>query len=365
VEDLWNGLIDASQQFVIPDWDALIALLPVFLAIPVVLYLAWLVIRFANAGPTRRGKRRIPPTAPAGIHMPGPSFAPVLGAIGAFFLVFGVIAGGLWLLIGGVILAITLLYWGRESLREYDHIPSRDGQTAVVGMLQAPAGTVPEGVHLPPPSFRPILIAISFTMLVAGLIVGGWALFLGFIALVITLLGWLWDARKEYQAVEAADRTGHLDMGGSPAWPKATFAALALLVAVAVVFSSGILPNSAGEAAIPSGAPGEEPPGAGAAPSVDAPGLPEADAVVTAKDINWVETAVTVPGGAAFTIAFDNQDTVPHDIVIKDAGGATLFQGEVVTGPDVVVYDVPAIPAGSYTFFCSIHPNMTGTVTAQ
>ena len=30
-----------------------------------------------------------------------------------------------------------------------------------------------------------------------------------------------------------------------------------------------------------------------------------------------------------------------------------------------VVYDVPSLPAGSYTFVCTIHPDMTGTATLQ
>jgi plastocyanin len=29
-----------------------------------------------------------------------------------------------------------------------------------------------------------------------------------------------------------------------------------------------------------------------------------------------------------------------------------------------VVYDGLAIPAGQYTFVCTVHPNMTGTATA-
>ena len=51
--------------------------------------------------------------------------------------------------------------------------------------------------------------------------------------------------------------------------------------------------------------------------------------------------------------------------MIKDASGTAVFKGEIVTGPKVVVYDVPALPAGSYTFVCTVHPNMTGTITAQ
>jgi plastocyanin len=87
---------------------------------------------------------------------------------------------------------------------------------------------------------------------------------------------------------------------------------------------------------------------------------------VTAQGIAYLEKEITVPADQPFTIAFDNRDAgVPHDIVIKDAAGATLFQGARTDGPVVVVYDVPALPAGQYTFVCSFHPNMTGTVTAQ
>ena len=50
--------------------------------------------------------------------------------------------------------------------------------------------------------------------------------------------------------------------------------------------------------------------------------------------------------------------------MIKDAAAATVFQGELVTGPKAVVYDVPALKAGDYTFVCSVHPNMTGTANA-
>jgi plastocyanin len=370
IEDIVNDLVEFSATFVIPDWGELIALLPIFLLVPVVLYLVWLIVRLANAGPTRRGKRRLEPAPPAGIHMPGPSFAPFLAAVGALFLVFGMVAGGIWLLVGGVILTITLLYWGREALRDYDQIPAASGEAPVTGMLPAPAGTPPPGVHIPPPSFRPLLVSIAATILVAGLVIGGWALFLGFVALVITMLGWLWDSRREYRAVEEADRTGHLDLGGSPAWPKGTFAALAVLVVFALALSSGILggattSETGGEAAVPSAGTGGEPGGGGEAPASEAPALPEADAVITALNIEYTTKDVTVPAGAPFTIAFDNQDPVPHDVVIKDGGGATVFQGDIITGPAVVVYDVPAIPAGSYSFVCSVHPNMTGSITAQ
>jgi plastocyanin len=36
-----------------------------------------------------------------------------------------------------------------------------------------------------------------------------------------------------------------------------------------------------------------------------------------------------------------------------------------VTGPIIEIYDVPALPAGTYAFVCSVHPNMTGTLTVK
>lgn len=374
IEELWNGLIEFSEQFVIPDWGELVALIPLGLAALVVLFLAWTIWRFATAGPTRRGKRRLPPAAPAGIHMPGPSFAPLLAAAGAFFLVFGVVAGGAWLWVGGVILVITLLYWGREEMRDFDRgavagAPAAAAGTALIpaGPLPAPRGTPPEGVHVPPPSFRPLLISIAATILVAGLVVGGWLAVVGFVAVVLTGLGWLRDARREYVAAETADRTGHLDLGGPPAWPKATLAALALLVVVGAVASSGLIGGGSGGAAAASGEPGASAPAAGGgAPSGEAPAAPDADVVVTAKGAQWVEKELAIPADASFSLAFDNKDPgMPHDVVIRDAGGAVVWKSELVTGPAVVVYDVPAIPAGQYAFVCTVHPNMTGTVTAQ
>jgi len=369
IEELWSQLIEFTSKLVVPDWGALIALIPIGLAAAVVVYLVWIVLRFRSAGPTRRGKQRIAPRAPAGIHMPGPSFAPVLGAIGMLFLGFGLVAGGLWAAVGAVILVLTLLYWGRESLREYDTTAAggHGGSMAIVGALPAPAGVPPEGVHIPAPSFRPLLVGIAMTVLVAGLVLGGWALVIGLIAVVVTTLGWLWDSTREYRATEHADVTGHLDNGGNPAWPKATFAALAVLVAFALLLSSNVLPNSGGDQ-VPAGsgapAPSAQAAAGGSAPPASA-AVPKADAVLTAQGTQFLEPTITIPAGRPFTLALDNKDTLPHNVALKDAGGTKVFEGDIVTGPVVKVYDVPAIPAGQYTFVCSVHPNMTGTATVQ
>lgn len=367
LDQLWSALIGFVEPYVVPDWGSLVGLIPILLAFLVFLYVTATVFRYATAAPTRRGIRKAPPVAPPGTHMPGPSFAPPLAAFGAFMLVFGIITRGIWLWVGLLVLVITLLYWGREALRDYDRIPAAAAPTAAGALPPPAASQPPAGVHIPAPSFRPLLVAIAMTLLVAGLKLGGWALLLGFGAVVLTGLGWLRDARREYVAVEVADRTGHLDAGRAPSWPRATFAALALIIAFALLLSSGVLPNSGGGSATASGAPQASSGGGGgggAAPSA-APSLPAADVTVTAEGIQFTTTAITIPAGKAFTLAFDNRDGVQHNIVIKDSSGSALFTGDIVTGPKVTVYNVPAIPAGTYTFVCAIHPNMTGTATAK
>lgn len=361
LEELFNGVVDFTQQFIVPEWGALIGLLPLGLAMLVGLYLSWTVFRFATAGPVRRGVRKLPPVAPAGIHMPGPSFAPLLAAFGLFMLVFGLIAGGLWLVMGLLVLVITLLYWGREALRDYDHMPEAASSEVATLPAVVHAGP-PPGVHMPPPSFRPLTVSIGMAVLVAGLVVGGWATIFGLVAIAVVLLDWLRDERKAYVATVEADRTGHLDLGGSPAWPMGTFAALAVVIAGALLLSSGILPanETAGGGAAPSAGPGGP---SGPAPSATPAVV--ADALVTGEGIEFLEATLTVPAGREFTLALDNRDAgTPHNVEIKE-DGTTAFKGDIFNGVEVRVYKVPALAAGTYDFLCTVHPNMLGTLTAQ
>jgi plastocyanin len=82
---------------------------------------------------------------------------------------------------------------------------------------------------------------------------------------------------------------------------------------------------------------------------------------VVASGIKFVTDHLSAPAGTAFTISFDNEDPDPHNVAIDD-GSTNLFRGEVFTGPKTVTYQVPSLPAGSYTFKCDVHPQMTGTI---
>jgi plastocyanin len=111
--------------------------------------------------------------------------------------------------------------------------------------------------------------------------------------------------------------------------------------------------------------------GATQAPASAGPASPGASApagggtTIVAKNIAFEPTTVTVKAGSPTDIVLDNQDSAPHNIAIKDASGATVFKGEIISGPTQKTYNVAALTAGTYQFWCEVHPNMTGTLTAD
>lgn len=351
IDQVWDAILKFTAQFVIPDWGSVIALLPVFMGFVAVAFFLRVVVAYATAGPTRRGGGRQKPVPPPGVHMPGPTFAPVFASIGVFVLFIGLVFGGPTLVLGLVALVLTLLYWGREALVDYDHVAGTTRQLPAV-IQKGP----PPGVHIPGPSFRPLLASLALTILFAGLVFGGWLLGVGLLFVIVTLLGWLSDARKEYRHVVAADATGHLANEPAPGWPKLVLSLMAVFVIVAVALNLGWFPPRTATGGEAGGSPG---PSAG-------PSGPPGQITVIAEQVKFNVTTIAAPAAKPFKITFDNRDAgTAHDIDILDSSGAKAFDGKDFAGPAVQVYDVPALKAGTYKFECSIHPAlMNGELTA-
>jgi hypothetical protein len=286
--------------------------------------------------------------------MPGPSLAPFLAAFGAFALFGGLVFGDIWLAIGIVLLVGGLLWWGKEALVDFDHLVPAQPLPAIEH--EGP----PPGVHVPGPSFRPVLASLAMAVLFFGLVFGGWLLVAGITFVVVTLLGWLRDARLEYLETVKADRTGHLENIPAPSWPRRLLVGFVVVVAFAVAIDSGVL------FATPAEGGGGDGGGSG---GPQACAEPATDIDLVGVDIAYDTLELCVPADSAFSIHFTNQDPpgIPHDVDIRDGGGAVLADTQTIDGGNETTYEYEPLAAGEYVFICSIHPipAMTGRLIVQ
>jgi cytochrome c oxidase subunit 2 len=116
----------------------------------------------------------------------------------------------------------------------------------------------------------------------------------------------------------------------------------------------------------------QTPPSPSAAPSGPPPsGAPPSGAPVTLTltSVGIVEgfepKELSVAADTAWTVSLTNADaSVPHNFAIRaaNADGSDWLPDVNADGGGSAVYQPPPLAAGEYTFFCSLHPNMTGTL---
>jgi plastocyanin len=157
---------------------------------------------------------------------------------------------------------------------------------------------------------------------------------------------------------------------------------LALRVVLTVILAACAAASTPGWTFSPTPTPTVAPsaaPGASSAPATPAPsGAPTAapsggggavvQVTLTASGIAYDKASLEVPANTPFQIVFTNNDAgIPHNVSIhKDSPtGPEVWKGDIFNGVETRTYDVPALPAGTYGFVCSVHPNMTGTLTAK
>jgi len=148
-----------------------------------------------------------------------------------------------------------------------------------------------------------------------------------------------------------------------PSPVHAPAAGLALLLALLLAACGGAAPATAP----PASAPATSAPIVTAVPPTPVTGVPSTGpSTITALNIAFEPTGLTVPADEAFMLTLLNKDPgVPHNIEVKGPDGATIVQSEIVTGPATLPVPMPALAAGDYPFLCTIHPNMTGTITVE
>jgi plastocyanin len=87
-----------------------------------------------------------------------------------------------------------------------------------------------------------------------------------------------------------------------------------------------------------------------------AAGQPTAD--VKIDNFSFVPPILTVKAGTQ--IIWTNDDDIPHTVVSEDH---TTFKSKVLDTGEKFMFT--SIKPGTYSYFCSIHPKMTGKVVVE
>jgi heme/copper-type cytochrome/quinol oxidase subunit 2 len=107
-----------------------------------------------------------------------------------------------------------------------------------------------------------------------------------------------------------------------------------------------------------------------AEPSAPPPpsGAPTVQVTSVSVTAGFDPTQLTVPADSPWVVQLTNADpAVPHDFAIRGGNpDGTDWQGDPdAQGGGSATYQPPPLKPGPYEFYCSIHPNMTGTLQAE
>ena len=150
LQDIWDGILELTSQFVIPDWGSVIALLP---------GRSWASRRSSSSsgrwsGTARLGPRRRRPAGSAGDAAghphAGPDLRPVLRSGRHVPSVrSGLVFPGPLLFVGHRQPRPALLFWGAEGLRDYDHVAGDHPQLPAARPRRPAAGGPCAGTDVP------------------------------------------------------------------------------------------------------------------------------------------------------------------------------------------------------------------------
>jgi plastocyanin len=94
-------------------------------------------------------------------------------------------------------------------------------------------------------------------------------------------------------------------------------------------------------------------------PKVGANTQQPATAEVKIDNFSFTPAVLTVPVGT--TVTWTNRDDIPHTVVSAD--DSKMFKSKAMDTDEKFSYTF-AKP-GRYSYFCSVHPKMTGTIIVQ
>jgi plastocyanin len=94
-------------------------------------------------------------------------------------------------------------------------------------------------------------------------------------------------------------------------------------------------------------------------PNIAANTQPLAATEVKIDNFSFAPMTLTVTAGT--TVTWTNRDDIPHTVVSAD--DPKTFKSKVMDTDEK--FSFTFTKAGTYTYFCSVHPKMTGTVVVK
>lgn len=228
---IWTATLEFIGSLIIPTWNDLIQYVPLLLILLVIASLGGLAWWWQRQSAGMRP--RVPEPIPSGrkpddLHLPGPSYWPLVAPVGLLLILFAVVFGPLesfanmaLLGLGALVAVAGIAGWYLDAKEEYVAVeagghPSLQAGGAAPGWSLKP----PAGMHLPGPSAWPLLAPVGLLFIVAGLIFGPALIVGGLIMAVIAVVGWLLDAREELDDLEAHGHPSQADRDPEKAWPR-------------------------------------------------------------------------------------------------------------------------------------------------
>ena len=90
-----------------------------------------------------------------------------------------------------------------------------------------------------------------------------------------------------------------------------------------------------------------------------APTDPPKTATVTIDNFSFKPSELVIARGT--TVTWVNRDDVPHTATAK--GKAPAFDSKTIDGDERFAFKFDA--AGTYKYYCKVHPHMTGTIVVK
>lgn len=136
-------------------------------------------------------------------HLPPPSLAPLLFALGLIVTGLGAVFPGELLGVGIALIGLSALRWFTEDMGYYEAGGPAEFRRQPLQIM--PEAEAPPGVHMPPPSLSPVIFALGLILTGLGAVFPAELLGAGITLIVFGGVGWWWEDIQAFEEPEHHD----------------------------------------------------------------------------------------------------------------------------------------------------------------